>query len=230
MRNHRISSWLLVVMVAFVCLVAGCGDNGTTVVSSISKNTTMNPVLSFYINRSVYTDTNPYTLWGYGFDSAGTDTSGHTGLDTGTSGGRPYQNFYKLIFNFNISALSSATIQSATLRIYQNGVSGTTQDAILENIFFGNTDSLPTAPRNYDNEMGGYIVTPAITGTALANAIGWKTFDVKAKLQSDINAGRSNSQFRLSHADETSLVNFSCNWNMANNASNKPELVVVYTK
>jgi hypothetical protein len=219
-------------MVAFVCLVAGCGDDGTTVVSSISKNTTMNPVLSFYINRSVYTDATPYTLWGYGVDSAGTDTTGHTGLDTGTTAApvRPYQNFYKLIFNFNISALSSATIQSATLRIYQNGVSGTTQDAILENIFYGNTDSLPTAPRNYDNEMGGYIVTPAITGTALANAIGWKTFDVKAKLQSDINAGRSNSQFRLSHADETSLVNFSCNWNMANNASNKPELVVVYTK
>jgi hypothetical protein len=78
--------------------------------------------------------------------------------------------------------------------------------------------------------MEGYIVTPAITGSALANAIGWKTFDVTAKLQADINAGRSNSQFRLSHADETSLVNFSCNWNMVNNASNKPELVVVYTK
>jgi len=29
MRNHRISSWLLVVMVSLVCLVAGCGeDNG----------------------------------------------------------------------------------------------------------------------------------------------------------------------------------------------------------
>ena len=229
MRNHRIPSCLLVVMVAFVCLVAGCGDDGG---SSTPKNTTMNPVLSFYINRTVYSDTTPYTLWGYGVDSAGTDTSGHTGLDTGTSGvpARPYQNFYKLIFNFNISALSSATIQSATLRIYQNGVSGTTQNAILENIFYGNTDSLPTAPRNYDNEMGGYIVTPAITAAAPTNAIGWKTFDVKAKLQADINAGRSNSQFRLSHADETSLVNFSCNWNMANNASNKPELVVVYTK
>jgi hypothetical protein len=216
-------------MVAFVCLVAGCGDDGG---SSTLKNTTMNPVLSFYINRSVYTDTNPYTLWGYGVDSAGTDTSGHTGLDATTPPlpARPYQNFYKLIFNFNISALSSATIQSATLRIYQNGVSGTTQNAILENIFYGNTDSLPSAPRDYGNEMGGYIVAPAITGTALANAIGWKTFDVKAKLQADINAGRSNSQFRLSHADETSLVNFSCNWNMANNASNKPELVVVYTK
>jgi len=228
MRNHRISSCLLVVMVAFVCLIAGCGGDGDI----IPKATTMNPVLSFYINRTVYTDTNPYTLWGYGVDIAGTDTDGHTGLDTGNTGApaRPYQNFYKLIFNFNISALSDATIQSATLLIYQNSVSGTTQDAILENIFYGNTDSLPVAPRNYDNEMGGYIVTPAITGTALTNAIGWKTFDVKDKLQADINAGRSNSQFRLSHADEASLVNFSCNWNMANNASDKPELVVVYTK
>ncbi len=228
MRNHRIFSGLLFVVVAFVCLVAGCGgDEGI-----IPKATTMNPVLSFYINRTVYTDTSPYTLWGYGVDTSGTDTTGHTGLDTGTAGAplRPYQNFYKLIFNFNISALSGAAIQSATLRIYQNSVSGTTQDAILENIFYGNTDSLPSAPRNYGNEMGGYIVAPAITATAPTNAIGWKTFDVKAKLQADINAGQSYSQFRLSHADETSLVNFSCNWNMANNASDKPELVVVYIK
>jgi len=214
-------------MVAFVCLVTGCGDDGI-----IPKATTMNPVLSFYINRTVYTDTTPYTLWGYGVDSFGTGTDGNTGLDTGIAGvpARPYQNFYKLIFNFNISALSGATIQSATLRIYQNSVSGTTQDAILENIFYGNTDSLPATPRNYSNEMEGYIVAPAITGTASTNTIGWKTFDVKAKLQADINAGQSNSQFRLSHADETSLVNFSCNWNMANNASDKPELVVIYLK
>ena len=126
--------------------------------------------------------------------------------------------------------MSDATIQSATLRIYQNGVSGTTQDAILENIFYGNTDFFPAAPRDYGDEMGGYIVPPAITGTALTNAIGWKTFDVKAKLQADINAGQSYSQFRLSHADETSLVNFKCYWNMANNASDKPELVVIYTE
>jgi hypothetical protein len=224
-------SWTSVVMVALVCLVAGCGSGGSGG-SSTPINTTMNPVLDFYINRSVYTDTTPFTLWGYGVDTAGTATTGNTGLDTGTTGAppRPYQNFYKLIFNFNISALSSATIQSATLRIYQNGVSGTTQNAILENIFYGNTDSLPSAPRDYGNEMAGYIVTPAIAGTVLANAVGWQTFDVKAKLQADINGGRSNSQFRLSHADETSLANLMCDWNLTHNASNKPELVVVYTK
>jgi hypothetical protein len=108
---------MLVVMAALFCLVAGCGGGGDSGGSSTPINTTMNPVLDFYINRTMYTDTTPPTLGGYGTDSAGTYTSDHTGLDTGTTTGAPpipYQNFYKLIFNFNISALSSATIQSAT--------------------------------------------------------------------------------------------------------------------
>jgi len=37
--------------------------------------------------------------------------------------------------------------------------------------------------------------------TADATAVGWVQFDVTAKLQADIDAGRTNSQFRLSHED-----------------------------
>lgn len=194
------------------------------------KNVTINPVIDFYINRSMYTDTNPYTLSGWGYDSQDTYTEGTTFIEVGISNSRPYQSLGKLIFNFNISALSGAVIQSATFRIYETGSNGTTQNAILENIFYGSTDTFPGNPRNYNNEMGGYIVTPAITSTATTNAAGWKTFDVKAKLQADINAGRNNSQFRLTHPNETSLVPFRCYWSMVNNTSNKPELAVVYTK
>jgi hypothetical protein len=195
------------------------------------SNLTLNPVLDFYINRTWDTDAN--SLYGYGTDSAGTYTDGSTGSQTGHTGdpGFNYQNYFKLLFNFNISSLSGATIQSAYFRIYLYNVAGadTPPNAVLENIFYGNTNSFPPAVRNYDNEFGGYIVSPTISATAAATAVGYIQIDVTAKLQADITAGRSNSQFRLSHANPASLLNFSCSWNMADSATNKPELVITYT-
>jgi hypothetical protein len=233
-KNKIYTAIAAIFVLSFFYDVAYSENNSPTLLLLLNgepaQSTTMNPVLDFYINRTVYTDTTPFTLLGYGVDSVGTSTNGYTGIDTGTSDGRPYQNFYKLIFNFNISALSTSNINSATFRIYQNSVSDIPQNAILENIFYGNIDSFPPNPRNYGNEVGGYLVAPVIPETAPTHTVGWKTFDVKAKLQADIDAGRTNSQFRLSHPDETSLIAFSCMWNMADNASNKPELVVVYTK
>jgi hypothetical protein len=113
--------------------------------------------------------------------------------------------------------------------LYSIGGTDTPQNAMLENIFYGNTNGFP-AVRNYGNEFGGYTVTPVITDTAVTSAIGWKSFDVTAKLQADVNAGRSNSQFRLSHVNATNLLNYDCNWYMTDNAFNKPELVITYIK
>jgi len=235
MQIIRMRSLVLLAMVALVSVMAGCGggDNAVPpVVQTTTENTTLNPVLDFYINRTMLTDTIPPSLWGYGVDGLGTFTDGHTGSETGTSGGRPYQNFFKLLYNFNIAALQGTTVKSAYFQVYMTSVGGvdSPQNAVLENIFYGNTDSFPPAPRNYDNEFGGNIVTPAITDSISVSATGWKSFDVTAKLQADINEGRSNSQFRLSHENDSSLLNYSCDWNMADNVSNKPQLVITYTK
>jgi hypothetical protein len=192
--------------------------------------TTLNPVLDFYINRTFNTDDN--VVEGYGTDSLGTSTTGNTGSETGYSVGLGYnyQNYFKLLFNFNISSLSGANIQSAYFRIYLNGVSGTDTppNAILENIFYSNTDSFPPAVRDYSKEFGGYIEPTAVSGTAAATTAGWIQIDVTAKVQADIAAVRNNSQYRLSHENASSLLNFSCGWNMADNVANQPELVVTY--
>jgi hypothetical protein len=234
MTTRRHNLLLLALLGILLTLsLAGCNSwNGTHTPTATPSNLTLNPVLDFYINRTWNTDAN--TLFGYGTDSVGTSTNGSTGSETGYSAGLGinYQNYFKLLFNFNISALSGATIQSAYFRIYLNSVAGasTPPNAVLENIFYGNTNSFPPAVRNYDNEFGvGYIVSPAISGTAAATAVGYIQIDVTAKLQADITAGRSNSQFRLTHQNEASLLNFTCNWYMADNATNKPELVITYT-
>lgn len=206
--------------------LAGCG--GGSGGGPTALNATLNPVLDFYINRDWNTDTD--ALRDYGIDLIGNATPDQTHSWKVNSLGVNYLNIAKQIFNFNISALSGATIQSAYFRIYLASVSGadTPPNAILENIFYGNTDSLP-APRNGGLEFGGYNVTPAISGTAAATAGSWIQINVTAKLQADITAGRSNSQFRLTHENITNLVSYNCNWTMEDSPTNKPELVITYT-
>jgi hypothetical protein len=209
--------------------VGSAADTVTITAVTGSLSLTLNPVLDFYITRTWYTDTN--SLWGYGVDTIGTDPGGYTGSEAGTSSndGRPFHSFLKLLYNFNISSLGGATIQSASFRIYLYGISGTDtpRNAILENIFYGNTDSFP-APRNYDSEFGGYSASPAISGS-VAPTVGWIQFDVTDKLQADIDAGHTNSQIRLSHQEANTWgLNYYCQWRMADFASNKPELVVTY--
>jgi hypothetical protein len=203
------------------------GDGDTTPVTPSSV--TLNPALDFYINRSWDTDTN--VLWGYGIDDIGSGTYETTGSEYGNSGGRNYHNFFKVLFNFNISSLNGANIESAYFRIYLYGISGTDtpKNAILENIFYGDTDSFPY-PRNYGNEFDGYIVSPVISGSEAATTVGWIQFDVTTKLQSDIDDGRSNSQFRLSHEDAGNwTLQYFCDWYMTDNTFDEPELVITYT-
>jgi hypothetical protein len=202
--------------------MAGC-NNGS---SSGPIILTLNPVLDFYINRSWNTDTD--TNMGYGTDSSGNWATDET-YSIVNSGTPNSLIITKQLFNFNISTLSGATIQSAYFRIYLNSVSGTPSNLVLENIFYGNTNSFPPAVRNYDNEFGGYIVTPSISSNPAATTVGWIQIDVTAKLQADITAARTNSQFRLTHQNITNLVTYECIWVMTDNATNKPELVITYT-
>ena len=217
---------------AAACLMTGCGGSsgGGGTSQETEQTVTLHPIMDFYINQSDYT--NPPSLWGYGVDTHGTEASGRTGSETGGSGSDSYHTTAKLIYNFHISDLNGATIKSASFRVYQAIVGGADapENAILENIFYGNTDGLPATPRSYPSEMSGYVVSPAISATQTTTAIGWKTFDLAEKLQADITAGRSNSQLRMTHANASSLLNFYCDWNMADNATNPPELVVTYTK
>ena len=192
---------------------------------------TLNPVWDFYINRSYLTDTDPISVWGYGLDSEGDFENDTTGSQTGTltsSPFRPYLNVWKLLYNFNIEALSGRTVHRAYFRVYLHDITGSPENAVLENIYYGDTDGFPSEPRNYANEFGGYIESPSITDTPAANSVGWVEFDVTAKLQADVVAPRNNSQFRLTHENNMDLLDFYCGWRMVDNADNKPELVVLY--
>ncbi len=189
-------------------------------------NMTINPVFDYYINRTWEIDSG--TVLGYGLTVTGTETTG----TTGSAADSDYHDFHKLLFNFNVESLSGASIKSAYFRIYLNSISNsvTPENARLENIFYGNTDSFPN-PRNDYNEFIGFTILPSIYETMNVSTAGWKSVDVKSKLQVDIIAGRSNSQFRLTHEIEAGYINYYyCSWNMVDNATNKPELVITYTK
>ena len=189
---------------------------------------TLNPVGDFYINRTYYTDNDPFTIGGHGIDSVGNSASGSTGSATDPSGSDAYLNVWKLIYNFNIVALSGRTVHRAYFRVYLHDITGSPENAVLENIYYGDTDGFPSEPRNLANEFGGYIESPSITDTPAANSVGWVEFDVTAKLRADVDADRKNSQFRLTHENNMNLLNFFCDWYMVHHADNKPELVVLY--
>jgi len=191
---------------------------------------TLNPVWDFYINRTYYTDTDPISVMGHGIDPHGTSASGSTGSATGTTGSppRPYLNVFKLLYNFNIAALSGRTVHRAYVRVYLYDITGSPENAVLENIYYGDTDGFPSGLRNYANEFDGYIQSPSITDTAATNSVGWVEFDVTAKLRADVDADRKNSQFRLTHENNMDLLDFYCGWRMVDNTDNKPELVVLY--
>ncbi len=76
MQDFRMRCLVLLAMVVFVSVMAGCGNRSNNALVApvhpvTTQNATLNPVLNFYINRSVYTDTTPYTLLGYGVDTVG---------------------------------------------------------------------------------------------------------------------------------------------------------------
>lgn len=114
------------------------------------------------------------------------------------SGWTPEVN-YRTFVGFDISSLSGKTVVSATLRIYQDSGSddGYTYlgNVIVDRFNFG--DSIGASD---------YDATPlsANIGTISTNsATEWKTLDVKSAVQSDITDGRTVSQFRIRHEDDT---------------------------
>lgn len=226
-KLKSISFFFVVIIFSSLNLVS-CGSSDSQS-SPQTSEITLHPVTDFYIN--CYWNTDSDTFWYYETDISGDDLEGVTGSETGNSGGTNYNKFRKLIFNFNISNLSGTTIQHAYLRIFvcEIRVIHEQQNAILENIFYGNIDSLPVEPRNYDDEFGGYIESPVISGTAAATELGWIQIDVTDKLQADIDAGRTNSQFRLSHENANNRTSaYLINWFMVDSATEKPELIVTY--
>ncbi|HET6438304.1 MAG TPA: DNRLRE domain-containing protein [Anaeromyxobacter sp.] len=222
MKNATCTRFPSVLLI--LSFLVGCGGGST---QTTPLDSTLNPVLNFYINRTWNTDAD--ALAGYGVDDTGTNAAGTTGSAIGT-GSYNYHNVFRLLFNFDIAALSGAKIQSASFRVYLQGSTGAdaTHQAVLENIHYGDTDSFPADPRNYDSELEGYLVTPAISATADVTVAGWKSFDVTDKLQADIDAGRTNSQFRLGNENDDDLLTFYCYWSLAHDATNPPELVIAY--
>jgi len=194
-----------------------------------TSKVTLNPVWDFYINSTWNTDTDPDVIGGYGTDGSGTGGTGTTGSNTGYSSGLGYnyQNFHKLVFTFDIRSLTGGTIHSAYFRVYLFSPPANSENVMLENIYYGDTDGFPS-PRSAGEEYGGYIITPAIAGSQPATTEGWVQFDVTAKLQADIDFPRGNSQLRLGHTNRENYGDYYCTWGMLEHATYKPELVVTY--
>lgn len=140
-------------------------------------------------------------------------------------------NYTRGFVGFNINDLQGKTIVSATLRLYQaNSIEGSPYTK-LGNIIVDHF--------NFGDHMKG----ADCLGAALVSNIGtisnnttteWKTMDVTNYVQSDLNAGRTSSQYRLRFypldklADGVrDLVEFESAENHTL-TGNYPELVVVY--
>lgn len=174
--------------------------------------TTLNPSVD---------DTIIYSDGSYSFNSVLYPTSPpRVGDDAGNG-------YFRGFFSFDISSIHS-TIVSATLKLYQISSVGAPYtdlgNFILDHANFGTLEANAT---DFDNYL-----TLAIASTS-DSSNSWKEFDVKTAVQTDIDAGRTTSQFK---------VRFSTNTNSDdgndfigiedienhNSTGNKAQLVVTY--
>ena len=130
--------------------------------------------------------------------------------------------------SFDISGIPlSANIISATLRAYQEGVNGTPYadlgDVIVDHLNYGSI---------LDGSDYDLAALQSNVGSLSNNAaIEYKTLDVTARVEADINAGRARSQYRLLLPTSTDSDNSedSAFFTTANCCSgNLPELVITY--
>ena len=139
---------------------------------------------------------------------------------------------YRSFVSFGIGAIpSNATIQSAVLRMYQEGAFGSPFPShgvvLVDHVDFG-------ATREFAEFAGGNIA--ANIGTLSSDGtVAWKTLDVAARLQADVTAGSSRNQyrFRFSLMDQDNdgqddYVRFESGEDELG-TGNLPELVISYT-
>jgi hypothetical protein len=131
----------------------------------------------------------------------------------------------RLFLSFDISGIpSGATIESATLRIYQNdqNTDGYSLGSVLvDHMGFGFLSS------------GCYDVLPfsTVSGSlATSYSEGWKEIVVTTEVQYDVDQHRSASEYRIYHQTAVSAdgVEDSDGWLTGDSSTNKPQLVINY--
>lgn len=133
------------------------------------------------------------------------------------------------VAGFDISSIpSGSTIASATLRVYQYSISGTPYTLlgtiVVDHVNFGS--SIDTT------DYSGGTLSSNIGTISNNTTIEYKTLDVASNVQTDLNDGRTSSQYRLRFTTETApgdnnLANFETAENFGG-SGNRPELVVTY--
>lgn len=125
--------------------------------------------------------------------------------------------------SFDISVLpGSATIDSATLKLYQREVIGNpyTSPLVVDHVNYGSTWS--ATPYN------GYPTASNI-GTLSNNAnLEWKSLAVMSSVLNDRAMSRTTAQFAIRFAPETMGVNAWARFVSADGSGNTPRLVVSY--
>jgi hypothetical protein len=150
------------------------------------------------------------------FEPGATILLGDNATDVGSRGG----------ISFDPSSIpAGATINSATLRVYQTGAFGgySLGPVLVDHIIW------TSAPGDSFYSIVPESTIPVALSTSTAE--GWKELDVTAAFQQDVTNARFESSFRLRHETEVSAngtADYST-WAGASADANKPELVVNYT-
>jgi hypothetical protein len=135
----------------------------------------------------------------------------------------------QVLVSFPLSLPAGATIQTATLRLYNfdNSNAHLTEEIKVQHL---HTDFEPLEADDYVGAPAG--LTPCASFSCPASGVGgWKEVNVTSSVREDYAASRSKSQFRLYR---NTLTDNDSDWDYngfytTENGSNIPELVITYT-
>jgi hypothetical protein len=156
--------------------------------------------------------------------------------DSGAVGNASYRGFLSFDLSSLPAELQSANIISATLKVYQEGVSGTPYSDLDDCFIFG-CDDLLIDHVNYGSSLNDSdfdaTVLQALGELSDTTTVEYKTFDVKAAAADDWDNRSSRgdrSQYRLRFAKLTDGdgVFDAAEFTSGDAASNKPQLQITY--
>jgi len=169
----------------------------------------------------------PVNITGNARDTGDTEISD---LQIGVNGTNERREIIRGLVSFNISSVPQAcTVVSAVLRVYQAEIDLDVYESfgviVTDHVDFG---AAITGSAYNEGTISSNI------GTISNNsALGFKTLDVSASVQNDINSGRQKSQYRFRFTDETPVLvddkaAFFEDIDNQKGSGNLPELVITY--
>jgi hypothetical protein len=132
--------------------------------------------------------------------------------------------------SFNLGSISRrARVRSAVLKIYQTEVAPVNDSYAnlgpvkVDHLYYGDI---------FDTSACTLLALSYIGTLATSYSAGWKTIDVTAAVQNDVNNSRAYSQFRFFHDSETSDPGRenSDSWYSGDNDTLQPQLQMSYTR